>query len=286
MSYHINEESLIDAACQHVVAIHWIDFPYVTPAELRSDDMSAWCASGFIVEVHDEWHLVSAGHVALGLKGRLKAMDGRAKIGVLDASQVDRSRSPIEVNIIADDVISQDDEHADLLLVKLNPCQRGAFERRRLKPMKLRLGQVPPVYPERYVLGFPTCLDVTAIRLKGTQAHVSVGTDIVMPPLSPCDGDFSSDIVESIGRVFRAQLPSQVFVTRTNGERQELTGLDGFSGGPILAPCGSGGGKSEFFLRAIQSKWLPTFRTLCAPSLRVLNERLGVAPGAVFCGEF
>ena len=249
---------IVQFFCKHLVALNvsW---------ELVDGANGATAVTCFVLEVQGRWFLVTAGHV---LEGLFKALPRcrRVESSLFDGWHDRAHRTPLPFSLRDAEHIELDEDGLDVGLVVLHPMYRRMLEANGITAFNERSWRDPPRDLEAHVLlGLPEQFIERTVSQAGTEAvHVSP-TLVTLHAVPPPSGR------EKAFPCFYGKVPEPIPNPDTG---ETLTGMVGFSGGPILGFRTNDAGAMRYYLVAIQAAWWPDLRVVNGPLASVIAAGL------------
>lgn len=233
---------------QHVVALNQA---WDQPGTSTRQHNAYTC---FVLEMWDQWFLVTAGHVLLN---HLYDPDRKNVVcTIFDAWKKGTSQLPTPF-LLPEVRLALDEDGLDLGLIPIDPFYRRQLAANGIKAFDERVSRPLPTDMLKYVVvGLP---DQFITRRPTATGNVEL---LVSPTIVPLD---------AVDPPPGMSTPFPRFYGKIAGPRRnEHTGvsldeMSGFSGGPILGFRANENGQMHYYLVAIQSGWRRDLRVVAGP---------------------
>lgn len=257
------EPDFLRFMCRHLVAVA-VEYKSLHP------DGTLHChgttfLSGFVLELHNEWWWVTAGHC---LGRELDDHIARAELQIVSTHFVDYfGTEPGSVPAIPFTyepgqslIVDNLELGLDVGMFRLNILQRAAFEKNGIQPVTRDnwVSQHVLTFDHYRMLGIPCSLTETAKQLGGSML---IGCRPVMFHINRED----PSAVENV--------PSEALFVGRIHEGAGIQNIEGMSGGPIFGFVRDNDNNWRYHIVAIQSAWRPKQRVIFATSLPLFAER-------------
>jgi hypothetical protein len=256
--------------CNHLVALGGA-YVELDAAGQEVGEPLFFAFPGFILSVRGIWCLVTAGHSIRDLDDKLQS--GRIRLAncFLGDTFGSAPRVPEPTPFFYDDCpklsIHEPDDGLDFALFPLRPYYRMHLEANGIRAIAEEnwVRQDAEVCELFALVGLPTCLvdDPQQLRPCGNRLAGTVSPTLV--PLFPIKLH-PEDVPPATFPWFIAEV----------GAAQALPDIEGMSGGPIFGFFQDSSGEWQYWIIAVQSRWLPDRRILFAcpvPTFAWLVER-------------
>lgn len=259
----MSKEDLVKYLGQHFVSFGFQD---VTPGvydRKHGGHGEPQSTSGFIISIGGNWFLITAGHVLRDIE-RARANGQVLRSFYLDDGWNHHSKSRMTIPLDFDHEPRDffvDDDGSDYAAIYLRPYYRPLLEANGVQPIDELAWErdVPESFDQCVLLGMPSQFLIiknsTSSRdLELSKALVSIAvTEIPRPDFTNKDKD--------------------LFYGQLLGLDDELTDIDGMSGGPIFG-FKRIDGEMRYWVIALQSGWFSGKRIIFACRIRQLCEVL------------
>lgn len=187
--------------------------------------------SGFVVDIHDEWIYVTAGHILRDIQSAV-AMGSTFDVWRLDdqtaGNRFEGKAVPYDFNPDTWLVLQDDISGLDYATVHLSDYYRRQLEAGGVTPIRKHVWSNHLVESDYWVLvGIPS----ESVVYDGESI---IRARVVVAPLSPCETP----------ELARKKAENQFYASPLEGSEEFFEDADGFSGGPVFA------------LRHVADKWL------------------------------
>jgi hypothetical protein len=243
------DDQIVRFFMRHVVALN---VAWDAPDGTREGD----ACTCFVVEIWDEWFLVTAGHV---LKDLYSVIPKRQHVecSLFDAWHEGASRFPVPFSLLDAKYFALDEDGLDLGLVHLDPLYRSALQANGIKAFDERAWRNPPRDMLRHALiGLPDQFIEQHTTSSGSVAVLVSPTLVYLEAVDP-----PPEMATPFPR-FYGKLPDRLYNPHTGASLEEMTG---FSGGPILGFKLNSDGQVKYYLVAVQSRWRRKLRVVAGP---------------------
>lgn len=253
----------LDYFLRHLVAL-------TVKVQMRTGEEQADAFTCFVMEIRDQWFLVTAGHVLKGLEAALK--DERYTIlewGLFDAwnpAQGGRTQVPFNFEESQRFFIDDDKAGLDLGVIAIPPFLRRTLSTNGIAAFEPKTWRGIPDDLERYlIVGMPQEF-IEPSTEKGVLQFLKVEPVIVS--VAKCDEP--EDLKKPFKR-FYGRLAAEL----SDEKGEVLRDISGMSGGPVIGLRKQSDGVA-YFLVAIQGSWSPQLRVVAGSYAVALGIALEV----------
>ena len=232
------------------VGKHFVSLSCVRTDE-KDNPIVAHIFSGFVIEVLEEWFLVTAGHVLSELR---EAMDAGARFRIwrlgdqTGSGKYGSKAIPFDFDVEDWLVISDDENGMDYAATPLLSLFRAALERGGIVPLSERVWGNPwnDEFTRRVLVGIP--------KESASYDGVSViCAKFALAPMQPADPPLNAE----------RKIENQFFSKLDEDPSDIIKNLKGMSGGPIFS-CKIEGSNLHYKVLGVQSSWYPSQRIVAA----------------------
>lgn len=243
------DDTLVSFFLQHVVPIYF--------SFKKGDRRSCCLVTSFVMSVHNQWFLMTAGHCIKDIEQNLRAGYAIERCRLIDSVGIGaRHSSPIPFDYLAANPISLCyDETYDYGIIFVDELTKQLLKANGVVALTEEVWEKQPSHVDQYLLlGIPAELseaDADYARVTSTLHH------IIELPQRP-EGFKDTDAPTFWGEIqLRGEIP--------------MTDIEGMSGGPVFAVMRGNDGRVRYWVHAIQSRWIKSKRQIAACLIRPLG---------------
>lgn len=263
------QDDILAFFCEHLVSFCW----YEGKADAQGNPITEppFCmASGFILQVGDDWWLVTAGHVFTDYRKRCKDYDTQAfnprLVDLWGAKRASHPAPQIPFDFFDDAlnpiVVYDREKGLDYALIRIPYLQRQALQQT-IDPFDRSTwaNQGTEPFDRFIVLGSPN-------ELKHQYRWSERDRDVVSSHLEPV-AIFVDETDSDAAGIDPTTHPQ--FIGKLN-PLSDVQNIGGMSGGPILGFRKDSDGRLWYFPVAIQSRWLTQSRIIVGTRVPIVGE--------------
>ncbi len=243
----VTNSIIVDLLNHHIVAL-FVTFQ-------KGSEMIRYAVTAFVLSVSDQWFLITAGHCIRCIEFNQEKGYKLTQCYLIDFLGLGASHfEPIPFLYDQSHPTCLSDDYAyDYGVIMLSSYYRQLLESNKIIALNEDVWKMQPVNVDFYtLLGIPgeyVIVDTQSIDIKSTLYSIELLNE------RP-EGYPETDILQFYGRIELGD---------------ELTTIEGMSGGPIFAFHQNEKGEYHYWLIAIQSTWKPKSRIIAACPTKVLG---------------
>jgi hypothetical protein len=233
-------------------------------------ESSIMCFSGFVMETHERWFLVTAGHILADIDTAVRSgLQGIFQTRVIDffgPNATHQTLVPIQYNDTYKYYEYDKATGTDFGFIYLRPLICANLRQNNVVPVDSRMwaNESTPDFESYFMIGLPTELMKQLTKARKPGGEASIDMRVVMIPVQKLD-DVPADLRSHSEPLFAESIPS---------EESGVVDIDGMSGGPIIGVRQLPDGSAIYAVVAVQSAWYRSRRIILAYPFPPLARRI------------